>query len=119
MQPCSVHQKAGYRSHPISAFSESNILLSEIEAELSACDLFMMILPRLNLKRQSSVLIELGYIMQKNIPKIIFVEDGILPDAIPNLLEGAIINGAIRKYVFKNFPDLIDKIARNGRKLFE
>jgi hypothetical protein len=100
-------------------FKESNIILMEIWDELNTCDLFMMIWPQQKLHRQSSILVELGYMMAKTIPKIIFIQNGVSSLSIPNLLEGAIKKGIIVKYDFDTFEDLKNKIQINGLDLFK
>lgn len=99
-------------------FRESNILLKIIKEELDTCNYYMIIYPRLKLKRQSSMLLELGYMLSKPIPQIIMIEDGVPSKDIPNLLEGAITEGNIKRYRFANFADLISKVETNGLDLF-
>lgn len=98
-------------------FKVNNVLLTKTIEELDKCDVFMMVLPKAKTDKPSSIFVEFGYVLNRNIPCAIFVEKNKI---IPNLVQGAIRNGSqkIIEYKYQNLESLKRMIMNNGQELF-
>jgi len=98
-----------------------HLLFKQIMEELRHCQLFVMVVPPYELERQTSAFIEFGFIYNRKIPVVIFVEKGQGESVkIPNLLRGAanVSSNFISTYFYKDLDEIPEIIKKFERTLF-